>query len=97
MKESKKWTKFCIDPSKIEGYDRAISDISDTRYECHHRLETHSSDGIIRSVPLSMDELKALDMYYHRPAEELVILTKREHVQLHHLAEGNNNYSSLEA
>ena len=96
MKESKSWRSFCIDPTQIEGYERAISDPSKTRYECHHRLETHTSDGIIRSVPLSMAELKALDMYYHRPAEELVILTAREHAQLHRLTEGKNNYASKE-
>ena len=96
MKESTEWAKLCIDPAKIEGYERAISDPSDTRYHCHHRYETHTSDGIIRSVPLSRDELKALDMYYNRPAEELIILTAREHAQLHRLSEGKNNYASKE-
>lgn len=52
---------------------------------CHHRLETHFSDGTPRPVNafISMDELKALDMYYNRPPEELIFVTKSQHNVLH--------------
>jgi hypothetical protein len=74
---------FCNeDYEKIENYEKAISDSE--RYVCHHRFETHTSDGEKRLVDLSVEELKALDMYFNRPAEELIFLTKAEHNSLHH-------------
>ena len=73
---------FCIeDISKIENYQEAFS--SKEVYECHHRLETHTSDGERRLVDLSREELLALDMYYHRPANELVFLKRTDHTSLH--------------
>ena len=74
-------SKYCNDISSIENYDEALN--SEEKYDCHHRLETHTSDGEQRLVALSRDELKALDMFYHRPADELIFLTKKEHRQLH--------------
>lgn len=49
----------------------------------HHRLETHTSEGFLRSVQLSKAELIALDMYYDRPAEELIWLKAGEHRKVH--------------
>lgn len=49
----------------------------------HHRLETHTSEGFLRSVQLSKAELIALDMYYDRPAEELIWLKAGEHRIVH--------------
>ena len=49
----------------------------------HHRLETHTSDGFLRLVQLSKAELIALDMYYDRPAEELIWLKAGEHRKVH--------------
>lgn len=75
-----KW--LCKDsPDLIENYDKAI--VSDDIWHCHHRLETHTSDGEKRLVQLTMNELKALGMYYKRPANELVFLTDSEHHYLH--------------
>ena len=74
---------FCSEPSKIENYDKAIGDTTQT-WECHHRLETHTSDGERRLVDLTANELKALDMYYNRPPEEFIFLTKKDHVSLHY-------------
>ena len=71
----------CEDISRVENYEEAIS--SPEKWECHHRLETHNSDGERRLVDLTMKELKALDMYYHRPASELIFLTIAEHYSLH--------------
>lgn len=76
--------KYCLcrTPELIENYERAIADTTQT-WECHHRLETHNSDGERRLVDISRDELIALDMYYDRPPEELIFMTRLEHIRLH--------------
>jgi hypothetical protein len=74
---------YCIEPEKIENFEKALAD-NFVGWECHHRLETHNSDGERRIVDISMAELKALDMYYNRPPEELIYLTVAEHLSLHH-------------
>lgn len=73
---------YCRTPELIENYDKAIADDSQV-WECHHRLETHNSDGEKRLVNLLAEELKALDMYFNRPPEELIFLTTSEHERLH--------------
>lgn len=75
---------FCIKEQieQIENYQFAKKDNFDG-WCIHHRLETHNSDGEKRLVNLSRTELIALDMYYNRPANELVFLTKSEHAKLH--------------
>lgn len=72
---------YCIDPENIENYEKAKAD-NFKGWEIHHRLETHSSDGERRLVDISAAELKALGMYYNRPPEELIFLTKSEHSSL---------------
>lgn len=73
----------CEDITKIENYEQAIKDHK--MWQCHHRLETHFSDGTERPIKaqLSTKELKALDMYFNRPASELIFLTIKEHRYLH--------------
>lgn len=73
---------FCKHPELIENYIEAIN--SSDKYDCHHRLETHTSDGEKRLIELSRKELIALDMYYDRPAEELIFIKHNEHTILHH-------------
>lgn len=75
-------SRVCTDITKIENYDKALNDDSQ-EWQCHHRLETHNSDGELRSIFLSREELIALDMYWHRPPEELIYLTRSEHMTLH--------------
>lgn len=81
---------YCKDYENIENYDKAKAD-DFKNWEVHHRLETHNSDGERRLVDITADELKALDMYYNRPADELIFLTIYEHSRLHmkgkHLSE----------
>ena len=72
----------CEDISKIENYELAKRD-NFRGWVIHHRLETHTSEGERRLVDISKEELKALGMYYHRPSEELIYLTKSEHQKLH--------------
>lgn len=77
--------KFCRDDiSKIENYDKAIADASQT-WHIHHRLEL-TLDG---DFALTAEQLKMHDMYYNRPYYELIFLTQVEHVRLH--MEGKNN------
>ncbi len=81
--------KVCKDYSRIENYEKAINDKTQT-WHCHHRLETHNSDGERRLVDITAEELKALGMYYDRPADELIFLTSPEHTKLHMV---RNHYS----
>lgn len=74
--------KYCKeDISKIENYDKAIADKSQV-WCCHHRDE-------IRTLPSGMialrttEELKECGRYYDCPANELIFLTKSEHIKLH--------------
>lgn len=82
--EKQKAKCFCRNPRQIENYAWAISD-ENHMWECHHRLETHFSDGTPRprNAQLSQEELRALDMYIDRPPEEFIFLTKAVHRSLH--------------
>ena len=83
--------KFCKDYKKIENYEKAKKD-DFKGWNCHHRLQTWTSDGERRLVYITADELKALDMYYNRPASELIFLTISEHCKLHNEGEHNSMY-----
>lgn len=70
--------KFCKDDiSMIENYEKAINDTTQT-WNCHHRLETFDGE---RSRPKHY--LMMVNMYFNRPASELIFLTPSEHRQLH--------------
>lgn len=71
--------------TEIENYEKALKDPKEI-WVVHHRLETHFSDGTTRPVKaqLTKDELIALDVYYNRPPEELIFLTRAEHAKLHY-------------
>ena len=77
-----KFEYFCKNPENIENYEKAAAD-NFKGWECHHRLETHNSDGERRLVDITRRELLALDMYYNRPSSELIFLTRSEHHSLH--------------
>ena len=66
------------DISKIENYDKAIADNSQT-WICHHRLEL-TLDG---EFAHSKKELIRMNMYYNRPYFELIFLTPSDHKALH--------------
>ena len=76
------YKQYCKDYENIENYE-AAKKCSFKGWYCHHRLETHNSDGERRTVDITAAELKVLDMYYNRPAEELIFLTSLEHNRLH--------------
>ena len=74
--------KLCSSPELIENYEEAINDTAQT-WDCHHRLETHNSDGEIRLVQLTKKELIALGMYYSRPPCEFIFMKQHDHLSLH--------------
>jgi len=63
----------CEDISLIENYEAAIN--SSHVYDCHHRLDT--------DLGLTKTELIEQNLYYNRPASELIYLTHAEHTILH--------------
>lgn len=76
------YKRYCKDIEDVENYEKALSD-NFVGWDCHHRLETHTSDGERRKIDITRKELIALDMYLNRPAEELIFLTRSEHIILH--------------
>lgn len=70
----------CEDISLIENYDKAIN--SNEMWDCHHKLEIELNK--------SVKELKDLNLYLNRPANELIFLTRKEHVILHMTSERIN-------
>ena len=77
-----KFERYCKEPEKIENYDKAAAD-NFKNWVCHHRLETWTSDGFRREVDILSAELRALGIYYNRPADELIFFRKGEHRILH--------------
>ena len=76
------YKRYCKDIENVENFEKAKAD-NFIGWDCHHRLETHTSDGDRRNVDITRKELIALDMYLNRPAEELIFLTRSEHIILH--------------
>ena len=64
--------RYCKDYENIENYDKAKAG-NFLGWCCHHR----------KGADIPTEKLKALGMYYNRPAEELIFLTDEEHGQLH--------------
>ena len=77
-----KFEAYCKNYENIENYQKAKAG-NFKGWDCHHRLETHNSDGERRLVDITKKELKALRMYYNRPANELIFLPSSEHMSLH--------------
>lgn len=73
---------ICNNIENVENYDKALADDFEG-WQLHHHLETHNSDGERRIIDITKKELIALNMYYHRPANELIFLTTKEHRHLH--------------
>lgn len=70
---------YCKDSiSQIRNYEQAIND-KDNMWECHHILELHP-DGTERFTSQS---LISLNLYYNRPAEELIFIKQSEHRSIH--------------
>ena len=79
---SKGITDYCKDFERIENYEEAVNDTTQT-WICHHRMETHNTDGTLRDTPLSRAELIAMNMYFDQPASAFVFLRKSDHSKMH--------------
>ena len=66
--------KYCTNYKKIENYEEALT--SPLRYDLHHRREISENK--------SRKDLIAENLYYYRPATELIFIEAGEHVRLHH-------------
>ena len=64
--------RYCLRYSEIENYNLALAD-NFKDWHCHHKLEEY----------YTREELILKEMYYNRPPEELIFLTKKEHQKLH--------------
>ena len=64
----------------IENYEEAINDTTQV-WDCHHKMELIKTGAVVDSPA---QDLKDWGIYYNRPANELIFLTKAEHVRLHH-------------
>lgn len=75
--------RYCREPiENIKNYDKAVSDTKN-RYLLHH----------INELTFTQDELKKMNMYYNRPASELVWVTDKEHFEIHkHCVGWNERY-----
>lgn len=69
---------FCKDFNKIENYEKAINDSTQT-WQCHHRLEIMPFSG----KEVSIKSLKELGLYYNQSPEAFIFLTEKEHKALH--------------
>lgn len=82
-----KYNHFCKDFTKIENYEKAVADETNL-WVIHHRLETHrwskkQQKWIRRDEDVPTSVLKSLGLYYKRPPEELIFMTKTDHCSLH--------------
>lgn len=83
MISKKSKTYCCEDLSLIENYDKAIND-KKQMWQCHHRLEI--------DLNVSANELRKRNLFYNRPASELIYLTRHEHQSLHKAQNRNPFY-----
>ena len=66
------------DISLIENYNQAISD-QIRMWEIHHRRESDSEGRTL----FTCKQLIEMDLYYHRPANELIFVTRSMHKKIH--------------
>ena len=77
MIDIKRANKYCCeDVSLIENYEKAVTDKTQV-WDCHHRKGTDYN--------LSADELIEMNLYWKRPASELIFLPHGEHMKLHNI------------
>ena len=71
-RQRKRVSKYCSEPiENIKGYNDALN--SPGMFDCHH----------INEKTFTMSELKMMNMYYNRPASELIFLSHADHARLH--------------
>ena len=78
---------YCRNYENIENFDKAVNDTTQI-WECHHRLELEKTGGV---CDVTKQDLIDWGIYYDRPADELIFLTKAEHRKLHHTGKEVSN------
>ena len=79
MINKKNAKRFCSeDVSLIENYREAISDQTRT-WDIHHRRECDENGRTL----FTHKQLKEMNLYYKRPASELIFVTRSMHWKLH--------------
>ena len=73
---NEKITRFCKNYTEIENYENAINDNTQT-WHCHHKKEIEEGK--------TPRQLKHEGLYYNRPPQEFIFLTKSEHKKLHNI------------
>ena len=83
----------CEDISLIENYKEAISD-QKRMWEIHHRMECDENGKTL----FTHKQLKEINLYYNRPANELIFVTRSTHKKIHreHRAKGGKSPSGIE-
>ena len=77
------WKNYCSEPlEQIENFKAAKAD-NFAGWCIHHRLEIQQDKRVSRQ------ELKDKDLYYDRPASELIFMRFGEHSALHYKGENN--------
>ena len=69
----------CEDPSLIENYQLAKAD-NFKGWHCHHKMELVVTGAVVNA---SAKDLQDWNLYYNRPADELIFLKASEHRHLH--------------
>lgn len=89
---------YCKDFTKIENYSKAVLDTTQV-WDVHHRLETHylkNGKWISRDEELLTEQLIEEGVYFDRPPEELIFLTRSEHKKYHQLSMKKATEASLD-
>lgn len=79
---------YCKDYQNIENFAEAYNDLSET-WHCHHKLEIHDD------YENTMEDLINMNLYYNRPASELIFLRASEHLSLHFKGKKPKNLQTL--
>ena len=87
---NEKWAKlYCSENiSLIENYHEAIAD-EEKMWDVHHRRECDSEGRTL----FTCKQLVDMNLYYKRPASELIFVTKSVHKKLHR--EQMRNFSKI--
>ena len=81
--------QYCSeDITKIENYYIAVADQTQT-WICHHKLEFQNGHENSKKFLITNN------LYYYRPANELVFMTKSEHNRLHFCGKPKSDITRL--
>lgn len=75
----RRFKQYCDNIENVENYEKAKAD-DFKGWCCHHRLELTATGGV---CDVDMQDLIDWNLYWHRPADELIFLKASEHRQLH--------------